>query len=598
MRKIVFPLTVLLFLLAACAGGAEPTVSPPTHAVEPTRLEINPSPEQTPIEPSVPPEAVATIAEATEVVTEQVELPSAPVPFEGDPLPTDRGDYFSASGACSLCHTDMADKSGADVLIDSYWRSTMMANAARDPYWVASVRSETLSNPGLEQIIEDKCTTCHMPMARTTVAIEGQPGMLFEDGFLEPDNPHHTLALDGVSCTLCHQVEAENFGDDDSFSGGFLIDSELPRGERVNYGPYPVEEALGVVMQTASGFIPQQGTHIQESELCATCHTLYTPTINEDGEITGLFPEQMAYFEWLNSGHAQENTCQDCHMPIAEGGVQLSITGGEPRSPFSKHAFVGGNAYMLGVLGSYGTDLGVTSSSEQIEATIDRVLDQMQTNTAEVSIDNLEVANGELIVDVVVQNLTGHKFPTGYPSRRAWLHLIVLDADGQVIFESGAWSLNGEITDNENDLDASRYELHHVVIDDPSQVQIYESIIEDENGEVTSELLRGVNYIKDNRLLPDGFNPRISNPDIAVYGTAAQDTDFTGGSDTVRYEIAVDPTVGPFTVQVDLLYQSIAYRWAVNLTRHTAVEIDNFLRYYQSLPNSPVVVSQVSVETK
>ena len=253
---------------------------------------------------------------------------------------------------------------------------------------------------------------------------------------------------------------------------------------------------------------------------------------------------------------------------------------------------------MLGVLRSYGPELGLTCSSEQIEATIDRVLDQMQTNTAEVSIDNLAIANGELIVDVLVHNLTGHKFPTGFPSRRAWLHLTVLSADGQVVFESGAWSPDGEITGNDNDLDASRYEPHYMVIDDPSQVQIYESIFEDEKGDITSELLRGVSYVKDNRLLPDGFDLGSDNPDIAIYGSAREDTDFTGGSDTIRYEIAIDPAIGPFTVQVELLYQSIAYRWAVNLTRHSAVEIDSFLGYYQSLPNSPVVVSQASEEAR
>ena len=72
-----------------------------------------------------------------------------PEPFEGQPLPTDKGAYFAGSGACASCHTNMTDESGADVSIDAFWRATMMANAARDPYWLASVRVETLGAPEL-----------------------------------------------------------------------------------------------------------------------------------------------------------------------------------------------------------------------------------------------------------------------------------------------------------------------------------------------------------------------------------------------------------------------------------------------------------------
>ena len=39
-------------------------------------------------------------------------------------------------------------------------------------------------------------------------------------------------------------------------------------------------------------------------------------------------------------------------------------------------------------------------------------------------------SRGRLHADVVVENLGGHKLPTAYPSRRAWLHVIVRDRSG------------------------------------------------------------------------------------------------------------------------------------------------------------------------
>jgi hypothetical protein len=59
-------------------------------------------------------------------------------------------------------------------------------------------------------------------------------------------------------------------------------------------------------------------------------------------------------------------------------------------------------------------------------------------------------------------------------------------------------------------------------------VQIYESILGDAGGAVTTGLLSGAQYLKDNRLLPHGFDKQTAEPDIAVRGEALSDPDFTG----------------------------------------------------------------------
>jgi hypothetical protein len=489
----------------------------------------------------------------------------------------------------------MADESGADVSIDTFWRSTMMANAARDPYWQASVRGEVLDNPDYQVVIEDKCATCHTPMARFTVAVSGGEGELLDAGFLDTAHEHHALAIDGVSCTLCHQIEEMGFGEPGSFSGGFVIDADLPVGERVNFGPFPVGRRQADVMQMTSGFIPVEGMHIKQAEQCATCHTLYTPYVDAEGQIAGEFPEQTPYLEWLNSDYQSAQTCQDCHMPVANGAVRLSTTGGPPRAPFAKHFFVGGNAYMLSVLSAFGAERQVTASGEHFGATVERVTEQLQSRTVSVEIQDVELSDTQLRAIVSVQSLVGHKFPTGFPARRAWLHLIVQDAGGEIVFESGAVNPNGSIVGNDNDTDLARYESHYQTIVSPDQVQIYETIMQNTEGEVTTGLLRAAAYAKDNRLLPSGFEKSAASDDIAVYGEAAEDEDFLGGGDRVAYRVGLDGAQGPFTVTVELLYQSVGYRWAQNLERHDALETVLFLSYYETVPNLPVVVASMTV---
>ncbi len=51
----------------------------------------------------------------------------------------------------------------------------------------------------------------------------------------------------------------------------------------------------------------------------------------------------------------------------------------------------------------------------------------------------------------------------------------------------------------------TKYEPHYSKITSSDEVQIYEDILGDANGKVTTGLLTGVRYLKDNRILPAGF---------------------------------------------------------------------------------------------
>ena len=137
-----------------------------------------------------------------------------------------------------------------------------------------------------------------------------------------------------------------------------------------------------------------------------------------------------------------------------------------------------------------------------------------------------QINGRQLEFRVDVRNLTGHKFPTGYPSRRAWLHVTVRSGDA-LVFESGAVDGTGAIRGNDNDVDPRRYEPHYEQITQSDQVQIYEPILGDRSGTPTTGLLTATQYLKDNRLLPRGFEKSTAPAEIAVYGLAANDADFS-----------------------------------------------------------------------
>lgn len=70
---------------------------------------------------------------------------------------------------------------------------------------------------------------------------------------------------------------------------------------------------------------------------------------------------------------------------------------------------------------------------------------------------------------------------------------------------------------------------------------------------------------------------------VIAIARAAEDQDFTGGGDRIRYSVAVDGAEGPFRVEAEICYQSIGHRWAMNLRAYDAEEPRRFLRYYEPM---------------
>lgn len=519
----------------------------------------------------------------------------AAVPARAAPGGAPPPGIFATGDRCMACHNGLTTPAGEDVSIGTDWRASMMAQAARDPYWQASVRRETVDHPAAAAAIESECATCHMPMAHTmTEAAGGTPGVFVHlpvvggvagGGALAP------LAVDGVSCALCHQVGPERLGTRESFVGGFVVDTVTPPGERPIFGPFAVEPGLERIMRSAVDFRPIESRHVQSSELCATCHTLFTHALGPGGEVVGELPEQVPYLEWRHSAYRESMSCQSCHMPVVASDTAISSVLGEPRTGFSRHVFRGGNFFMPRLLARYRAELGVVALPLELETTARRTAEHLQKSAARVTVESLErTPDGRLELAVVVENLAGHKLPTAYPSRRAWLHVTV-KAGKRTVFESGALAPDGSIEGNDNDADGSRYEPHYRVIDTPDEVAIYEAILADPDGAVTTGLLRAVGFAKDNRLLPDGFDKATAGDDVAVHGGARDDEDFAGGGDRVVYRIDPGDRWGrEITVEAELWYQPIGFRWARNLEPVPGAEPARFVAAFDAMAEGSGIV--------
>jgi hypothetical protein len=247
-------------------------------------------------------------------------------------------------------------------------------------------------------------------------------------------------------------------------------------------------------------------------------------------------------------------------MPAVKEPAPITRVFGVLREGMARHSFVAANFFMLRMLNRYRDELGVAALPQELTAAADQTTRFLTTQAARIRIDDVQVEAGRLRADIAIENLGGHKLPTAYPSRRAWLHVVVRDANGRAVFESGAVNADGSVQGNDNDADASKFEPHYTEVRSPDQVQIYESIIGDMNGAVTTGLLAGTQYLKDNRLLPRGFDKRTADPDIAVQGAARDDA--------------------------DLLYQPIGFRWANNLKAYNASEPRRFTTYYDAMSST------------
>jgi len=534
----------------------------------------------------------------------------------------------------TAAHSDVAAHAGVNLSPYGEWNWSLMGLSGRDPIFYAQLESEKAihSSGNLPDVIQNLCFQCHGVMGQRQLHID-QPGSIFKEEMVhitDQTDPHFkygALARDGVSCTVCHQMVDSGKPLQDIMTGNFVVSKpgEVEPGISQIYGPF--ESPATLPMSVSLGMKPVQSDYIKSAELCGSCHVIYLPIYNAAGQQVGSDFEQSTYLEWLNSSYQNEygqgsnvQTCQQCHMtdeyhgqklayrianiqdqtyPEADNLAPVEDISVPIRDNFARHSLHGINIFALEmfrqfdhILGSRKTDY-MTGASSGLPNAIENAQKFATEKTATVEVQKVSYEGDELVVDVKVTNLTGHRFPSGVGFRRAFLEFNVLDAQKNVMWASGRTNTLGIIVDDKGEALPSEFltvlnpdvcaqdstqcqqafEPHHQVITSENQVQIYQELVKNPEGLITSSFVALSDTIKDNRLLPLGWTPTgppgfNSDPvwgervvdAVTPKGNVQDDQQFFdgSGSDVIQYRIKLPQTVAEGgTVSAVLYYQSI-----------------------------------------
>ena len=496
------------------------------------------------------------------------------------------------------------------------WRASLMGLAGRDPVFYSQMASELTihKNAKLPTTIPNICFRCHGAMGQRQLTIDSggkanfDPNMVYawQPSMAQPagDAKYGALARDSISCTVCHHISDKELGKPSTYTGQFNTTDP-----RTIIGPFTDPQVLP--MNHSLDMKPKHVAYVKESKLCGSCHTIELPVLNAKGVQVGTDFEQTTYFEWQNSVFQNETlpvgkdaqTCQDCHMPstfklknFRSQDLQYRIANIEDntfpyvddrlpdnditlqtRKPFVRHTLVGINLFVQEMFLQFSTLLGIRTTDPMLmnpstavtglalaeQATIDLA----RQETADVEVMSTKKTATDLEVKVRVKNNAGHSFPSGVSFRRAFLAFEVLDAAGTSIWASGATNRFGMITNGSGGpvlptefLEGGKYQDHYTEISSPSQVQIYEELVKNPEGQLTTSFLSLYNRVKMNRLLPRGWKPDGPHAtETKPRGSAAKDPDYLNGCgcDTIVYKIALANVPNAAKVRAQLFYQTI-----------------------------------------
>lgn len=365
---------------------------------------------------------------------------------ERQPEEIESSDYTKPE-RCGGCHDE----------IFRQWKGSIHSNAYRDPVFQKVYQLAEKETGGA---MGEFCISCHSPVGYLSYEIPPADGSKLS-----------TIARRGVFCDFCHTLSKQNG------IGDFQI--EVLPGQ-IKRGPFKDSES------------PWHETAFSElhtkAEFCGSCHNVNHP-------VNGLELEK-TYTEWKKGPYSKEGIqCQDCHMTpghqVTSPNPGKAATMGPEREHIFTHEFVGGNAFVSGILDS-------DKHKELAEERLKSVAKLKVTSSKALTPGEKEV------VSIQVENVgCGHYFPTGLTEiRELWLEVKVVDGDDKVIFSSPGLDKKGDLKKG---------------------ARLFNTVVVDKEGKPTLKVWEAEKIKKDKRIPPK--DSVIEEFDIKIPKDA--DTPFT-----------------------------------------------------------------------
>jgi tetratricopeptide (TPR) repeat protein len=307
---------------------------------------------------------------------------------------------FATTEDCADCHSDVA----------SHWMHSAHAYASFDNPWYRASVDEFREHRGNEE--SRFCAGCHDPL-------------LLMSGDIDQDvSPDNALAYAGVTCLVCHSIEATRPDGNASFT---LSDAPVLLPDPAS--PQEIEAHRARLAMEP----------LRTSALCGSCHRSFSgPMIGNANHLPGI--DDLG--DWASSAYAgatqdqlvslEEKSCQGCHMrPEVASDAEMA---GAIDGRVSSHRWSASHTAMT-------AQLPAARHAEQavdaLEGAVLVDIGAVRAGTRRYLLpERSHLRAGErLLFDVLLQNdSTGHRFPGGVRDiHDVWLEVEVRDASGALL---------------------------------------------------------------------------------------------------------------------------------------------------------------------